>query len=115
MLTVIVRQSVPPLKGDSPYLEEDEGTRKKECVVVIGNGMVLQPFMENLIKTMNKNKIDRLTCLISTFCEVPQVAYNRVKLMSYFETCDPSALSMTLDYDKEGKTTWFKVNDVQLL
>lgn len=80
-------------------------------VVVIGNGMVGQRFMENLLK----HDEDRSKCIISTFCEEPRAAYNRVKLTSYFETLNPSALSMTSDFDKEGRTPWYEENNVELL
>lgn len=46
-------------------------------------------------------------CQIATFCEEPRAAYNRVKLTSYFETRDPSALSMTGDFDTHGRTAWY--------
>ena len=82
----------------------------KKRVVVIGNGMVGQRFMENLID-LDKDK----TCTISTFCEEPRAAYNRVKLTSYFETRDPSALSMTSEFDKDGRTPWYEENNVELL
>ena len=79
-------------------------------VVVIGNGMVGQRFMENLIKLDPDKK-----CLISTFCEEPRAAYNRVRLTSYFETLDPSSLSMTSEFDDTGKTAWYDENNVQIL
>jgi nitrite reductase (NADH) large subunit len=82
----------------------------KNRVVVIGNGMVGQRFMENLIK-LDKDK----TCHISTFCEEPRAAYNRVKLTSFFETLDPSALSMTSEFDEQGRTVWYDKNGVELL
>mmetsp|Transcript_635 Transcript_635/g.1191 ORF Transcript_635/g.1191 Transcript_635/m.1191 type:complete len:1116 (+) Transcript_635:79-3426(+) len=79
-------------------------------VVVIGNGMVGQRFMENLIDIDKEKK-----CIITTFCEEPRAAYNRVKLTSYFETRNPSALSMTTDFDDEGRTPWYEENNVELL
>eukprot|EP00977_Amphora_coffeiformis_P009629 scaffold2219_cov177-Amphora_coffeaeformis.AAC.5 len=82
---------------------------EKKRVVVVGNGMVGQRFMENLLK------IDEAKdCQIATFCEEPRAAYNRVKLTSYFETRNPSQLSMTGDFDTEGKTTWYDENGVEL-
>ena len=89
--------------------QEDAGEKKKR-VVVIGNGMVGQRFMENLLD-LDTDK----TCTISTFCEEPRAAYNRVKLTSYFETRDPSALSMTSEFDGEGRTPWYEENNVELL
>lgn len=81
----------------------------KTKVVVIGNGMVGQRFMENLIRLDEENK-----CTIATFCEEKRAAYNRVKLTSYFETRNPSDLSMTDEYDEEGKTSWFDDNNVEI-
>jgi len=86
-----------------------EGDKKR--VVVIGNGMVGQRFMENLIDL----DVDKDKCTISTFCEEPRAAYNRVKLTSYFETRDPSALTMTSEFDEEGRTPWYEENNVELL
>lgn len=83
---------------------------EKKKVVVIGNGMVGQRFMENLLE-IDKDK----DCIISTFCEEPRAAYNRVRLTSYFETKDPSALSMTSDFDADGRTAWYDENNVELL
>ena len=78
--------------------------------MVIGNGMVGQRFMENLLKLDTKKE-----CIISTFCEEPRAAYNRVRLTSYFETRDPSSLSMTSEFDAEGKTAWYDENNVEIL
>lgn len=83
---------------------------EKKKVVVVGNGMVGQRFMENLLKIDTDQQ-----CQISTFCEEPRAAYNRVKLTSYFETRDPSALSMTSEFDADGKTVWYDENGVELL
>jgi nitrite reductase (NADH) large subunit len=88
--------------------QKQENESKKK-VVVIGNGMVGQRFMENLLK-LDPDK----QCMISTFCEEPRAAYNRVRLTSYFETRDPSALSMTSEFDSEGRTPWYDENNVQL-
>jgi nitrite reductase (NADH) large subunit len=90
--------------------ESINGDSEKKRVVVIGNGMVGQRFMENLI-SLDKDK----KCILSTFCEEPRAAYNRVKLTSYFETRDPSALSMTSEFDAEGRTPWYEENNVELL
>lgn len=87
---------------------DSDGDKKR--VVVIGNGMVGQRFMENLL-ALDTAK----TCTIATFCEEPRAAYNRVKLTSYFDTLDPSALSMTSDFDADGRTPWYEENNVELL
>ena len=64
--------------------------------------MVGQRFMENLLEVDTENK-----CTIATFCEEPRAAYNRVKLTSFFETRDPSALTMTSDFEEDGTTKIF--------
>jgi NAD(P)H-nitrite reductase large subunit len=90
-------------------LRATNGESDKKRVVVIGNGMVGQRFMENLIDLDTDKK-----CVISTFCEEPRAAYNRVKLTSYFETRNPSALSMTSEFDDDGRTPWYEENNVEL-
>jgi nitrite reductase (NADH) large subunit len=97
-------------KIDHPVHQPTQLSAEKKRVVVIGNGMVGQRFMENLIDLDTDKK-----CIISTFCEEPRAAYNRVKLTSYFETRDPSALSMTSEFDAEGRTPWYAANNVELL
>jgi nitrite reductase (NADH) large subunit len=82
----------------------------KKRVVVVGNGMVGQRFMEKMLDL----GIDTEDLQLSTFCEEPRAAYNRVKLTSYFETRDPSNLSMTSEFDTEGKTVWYDDNGVEL-
>jgi len=82
----------------------------KKRVVVVGNGMVGQRFMEKMLDM----GIDPEDLQLSTFCEEPRAAYNRVKLTSYFETRDPSNLSMTSEFDAEGKTVWYDENGVEL-
>ena len=93
-------------RNKSKNTDEDD---EKKRIVVVGNGMVGQRFMENLLDLDKDNK-----CVISTFCEEPRAAYNRVKLTSYFETRDPSALTMTSEFDPDGKTQWFDDNNVEI-
>ena len=83
---------------------------EKKRIVVIGNGMVGQRFMENML---DMDEDDSVT--LTTFCEEKRAAYNRVKLTSYFETRDPSDLSMTSEYDADGKTAWYEDNNVEIL
>ena len=66
--------------------------------------------MENLLKLDTDKK-----CQISTFCEEPRAAYNRVRLTSYFDKRDPSELSMTGDFCEEsGTTSWYDDNGVEI-
>ena len=55
----------------------------KKRVVVIGNGMVGQRFMENMIESCGS--IEENDLQLVTFCEESRAAYNRVRLTSYFE------------------------------
>lgn len=87
----------------------DNADGDKKRIVVIGNGMVGQRFMENIIDLDLEKK-----CTLATFCEEKRAAYNRVKLTSYFETRNPSDLSMTDEYGPDGKTAWFENNDVEI-
>ena len=71
--------------------------------------MVGQRFMENILSHDKGEKFS-----LATFCEEKRAAYNRVKLTSYFDTRNPSDLSMTDDYDEDGKTAWFDENGVEI-
>lgn len=101
----------PEIRGATAPLSmaNDAADEEKKRVVVIGNGMVGQRFMENVISLDSEKK-----CTLATFCEEKRAAYNRVKLTSYFETRNPSDLSMTDEYAPDGKTAWFDDNDVEI-
>ena len=81
----------------------------KKKIVVIGNGMVGQRFMENMIDIDKEKKFT-----VATFCEEKRAAYNRVKLTSYFETLNPSDLSMTSEFKEDGTTAWYEDNGVEI-
>lgn len=95
------KTSIPTVSSSALYAE-------KKRVVVVGNGMVGQRFMENILDEVGDD------VHVSTFCEEPRAAYNRVKLTSYFETRNPSDLSMTSEFDEEGRTAWYDENGVEL-
>jgi len=68
---------------------------EKKRIVVIGNGMVGQRFMENILKDEDVAEDVQLV----TFCEESRAAYNRVRLTSYFENreCEcPSYFGLSL-------------------
>ena len=98
-----------PFRSSSNDDDNDDSDTKK--IVVIGNGMVGQRFMENLLEL---TKESNSKCTLATFCEEPRAAYNRVKLTSYFETRDPSDLTMTGPYETDGRTAWYDDNGVEL-
>lgn len=123
-LALLLSSSLPegaaPFRAATPFARHTAAApssttalsaEEKKRVVVIGNGMVGQRFMENLLDL----DADGTKCTVATFCEEPRAAYNRVKLTSYFETRDPSALSMTGEFDDEGRTPWYEEHNVELL
>lgn len=69
-------------------------------VIVIGNGMVGQRFVEQLREADAQANI-------TVLCEEPRPAYDRVALSSYFESRDAGQLALTSE-------AWFSENDVTL-
>lgn len=61
----------------------------KTRLVVIGNGMVGHKFIENMVKSGLSEKFE-----ITTFCEEPRLAYDRVQLSSYFSGQTAEDLSL---------------------
>ena len=74
----------------------------KQTLVVIGNGMVGQNFLENLMASDIKGDYD-----VVTFCEEPLVAYDRVHLSEYFSGKSAADLSLV----EEG---FFETNDITI-
>ncbi len=62
---------------------------KKQTLVVIGNGMVGQNFLANLVTSPNYIDYN-----IVTFCEEPRAAYDRVHLSSFFSGKTAEDLSL---------------------
>src|SRR5688500_4524169 len=62
---------------------------KAEKIVVIGNGMVGQRFLEQLTSRMSCDAVD-----LTVFCEEPRAAYDRVQLTSFF--AGKSAIDLTV-------------------
>jgi NAD(P)H-dependent nitrite reductase large subunit/NAD(P)H-dependent nitrite reductase small subunit len=71
----------------------------RKTVVVIGNGMVGQRFVEKLVEFDTAHKYE-----IVTFCEEPRAAYDRVQLTKYFEhrSADKLALAEPGWHEKNG-------------
>jgi NAD(P)H-dependent nitrite reductase large subunit/NAD(P)H-dependent nitrite reductase small subunit len=76
--------------------------RTRKTVVVIGNGMVGQRFVEKLVEFDTDRAYE-----IVTFCEEPRPAYDRVQLTKYFEHRNAAKLAIA-DPD------WHEKNGVQL-
>ena len=74
----------------------------RKNIVVVGNGMVGQRFCERLVE-FNAERKYRIT----TFCEEPRAAYDRVGLTSFFAHRDAEKLMM-------ARQEWYVENDVQL-
>jgi nitrite reductase (NADH) large subunit len=74
----------------------------KQKLVVIGNGMVGQNFLENLMASDIKENYE-----VITFCEEPLVAYDRVHLSEYFAGKSAQDLSLV----EEG---FFENNNITL-
>ncbi|HIE66057.1 MAG: nitrite reductase large subunit NirB [Nitrospira sp.] len=79
---------------------KDRDTRKN--IVVIGNGMVGQRFCEKLVAFDTGKK-----CRITTFCEEPRAAYDRVGLTSFFAHRDAEKLML-------AKRAWYDEHGVEL-
>ena len=79
---------------------------RQQKIIVVGNGMVGHKFIDNLIQHP-----DYAQYQILTFSEEPRLAYDRVKLSSYFSgsTVDDLMLTSSDYYDEHG--VQFIVND----
>jgi len=74
---------------------------EKQTLVVIGNGMVGQHFLANLVDSPLKEQYE-----IITFCEEPRAAYDRVHLSSFFTGTTAQELSLVEDgfFERHGIT-----------
>ena len=66
--------------------------RKKRSLVVIGNGMVGQNFLTSLMANPGKDNFH-----VTTFCEEPRPAYDRVHLSEFFSGKTAADLSLVED------------------
>lgn len=74
---------------------------RKQKLVVIGNGMVGQNFLEGIVKSKGFEQFE-----VVTFCEEPRPAYDRVHLSEYFTGKTAEDLSMVQPgfFDSHGIT-----------
>src|SRR3954464_11024163 len=92
----------PGIRHDSPR----ESGMSHQRVVVIGNGMVGQRFLEELAK--------RGTFDLTAFCEEPRPAYDRVQLTSFFSGKSASDLNLAeKDFFRSAGVT-LRLNDAVL-
>jgi nitrite reductase (NADH) large subunit len=73
-------------------------------IVVIGNGMVGQRFLEQLVARSAENEI-------TVFCEEPRPAYDRVQLTSYFSGKTASDLSVVPESFFQNSKITLRLND----
>ena len=78
------------------------GSAKQRNVVVIGNGMVGLRFCEKLVE-FDTHRRYRIT----TFCEEPRAAYDRVGLSSFFAHRDAEKLML-------ARMDWYQENGIKL-
>lgn len=79
---------------------------KTENIVVIGNGMVGQRFLEQLTSHMASDAIN-----VTVFCEEPRAAYDRVQLTSFFAGKSAIDLSVVPERFFEEKAITLRLND----
>ncbi|HKT79089.1 MAG TPA: nitrite reductase large subunit NirB [Vicinamibacterales bacterium] len=75
-------------------------------IVVIGNGMVGQRFLEQLTSRMSSDAID-----VTVFCEEPRAAYDRVQLTSFFAGKSAIDLSVVPERFFQEKAITLRLND----
>jgi nitrite reductase (NADH) large subunit len=75
-------------------------------IVVIGNGMVGQRFLEQLTARMSGDAAD-----VTVFCEEPRAAYDRVQLTSFFAGKSVIDLSVVPERFFEEKRITLRLND----
>ena len=75
----------------------------KERIVVIGNGMVGHKFLESFSQKPNRGNFE-----ITTFCEEPRYAYDRVQLSAYFSGKTAEDLSLV-------EPGFYENNDINVL
>jgi nitrite reductase (NADH) large subunit len=75
-------------------------------IVVIGNGMVGQRFLEQLTSRMGSDQVE-----VTVFCEEPRAAYDRVQLTSFFAGKSAIDLSVVPERFFEDKAITLRLND----
>ncbi len=78
----------------------------KQRIIVVGNGMVGHKFIETLLGTAQRDEFE-----IITFSEEPRLAYDRVKLSSYFSGSSADDLALTTEADYREHGVIYTLND----
>jgi nitrite reductase (NADH) large subunit len=77
-----------------------------ERIVVIGNGMVGQRFLEQLASRVSSDAVE-----VTVFCEEPRAAYDRVQLTSFFAGKSAIDLNMVPARFFEDRAITLRLND----
>ena len=77
-------------------------------IAVIGNGMVGQRFLEQLVEHGKQTGVD---CEITVFCEEPRAAYDRVQLTSFFSGKSAKDLNVVPERFFQAHGITLRLND----
>ncbi|WP_347332860.1 nitrite reductase large subunit NirB [Marinimicrobium locisalis] len=78
----------------------------KQRIIVVGNGMVGHKFIDSLLSSEQAGDFE-----VVTFSEEPRLAYDRVKLSSYFDGSTAEDLALTTEDDYRDKGVLYTLND----
>jgi len=78
----------------------------KQRIIVVGNGMVGHKFIDAMLNSAPEGEFE-----IVTFSEEPRLAYDRVKLSSYFDGSTADDLALTTEDDYRERGVLYTLND----
>ncbi|WP_341939055.1 nitrite reductase large subunit NirB [Marinimicrobium sp. C2-29] len=78
----------------------------KQRIIVVGNGMVGHKFITNMLDAAPEGEIE-----VVTFAEESRLAYDRVKLSSYFDGSTADDLAMTTEDEYRERGVLYTLND----
>ena len=84
----------------------EDSVMKKMKLVMVGNGMVGQRFLEQLVGRMNGAAPD-----VTVFCDEPRPAYDRVQLTSFFSGKSAADLNVVPERFFQQHAMTLRLND----
>ena len=78
----------------------------KQRIIVVGNGMVGHKFIDDVVKSENADQYE-----VITFSEEPRLAYDRVKLSSYFSGSSVDDLMLTSEETYQSNGVVYTLSD----
>ncbi|WP_041521825.1 nitrite reductase large subunit NirB [Gilvimarinus agarilyticus] len=78
----------------------------KQRIIVVGNGMVGHKFIDDVVKSENADQYE-----VITFSEEPRLAYDRVKLSSYFSGSSVDDLMLTSEEAYQNNGVVYTLSD----